>query len=127
MDNQQIFFNRIGSICSHAEEVIGTDLFINITLNKVTVNPLLTFPSKVLYLNSKGKLRIFPNYTFQLAQLRNDDWADQFIDGFNSIKPDCKEMVGVVTSSKNLNWYIEFVTSVYGCQAIERSGQQIIL
>ena len=127
MENQQIFFNRIGSICSHAEEVIGTDLFINITLNKVTVNPLLTFSSKVLYLNSKGKLRIFPNYTFLLAQLRNDDWADQFIDGFNSIKPDCKEMVGVVTSSKNLNWYIEFVTSVYGCQAIERSGQQIIL
>lgn len=127
MDNQQIFFNRIGSICSHVEEVIGTDLFIKITFNKATVNPLLTFPSKVLYLNSNGKLKMFPNYTFQLAQLRNDDWADQFIDGFIAIKPDCKEMVGVITSSNSLNWYIEFVTSIYGSQAIERHGQQILL
>lgn len=127
MDNQQIFFNRIGSICTHAEEEIGSDLFIKITLNKATVNPLLTFPSKVLYLNSNGKLKMFPNYTFQLAQLRNDDWADQFIDGFISIKSDCKEMVGVITSSNNLNWYIEFVTSIYGSQAIERNGQQILL
>lgn len=127
MDNQQIFFNRIGSICTHAEEVIGTDLFIKITLNKATVNPLLTFPSKVLYLNSNGKLKMFPNYTFQLAQLRNDDWSDQFIDGFIAIKSDCKEMVGVITSSNNLNWYIEFVTSIYGSQAIERNEQQILL
>ena len=127
MDNQQLFFNRIGSICTHAEEVIGTDLFIKITLNKVKVNPLLTFPSKVLYLNSNGKLKMFPNYTFQLAQLRNDDWADKFIEGFIAIKSDCKEMVGVITSSQNLNWYIEFVTSVYGSHAIERSGQQILL
>lgn len=127
MENQQIFFNRIGSICSHVEEMIGTDLFLKITLNKVTVNPLLTFPSKVLYLNSNGKLKMFPNYTFQLAQLRNDDWADQFIDGFIAIKSDCKEMVGVITSSNNLNWYIEFVTSIYGSQAIERNGQQILL
>ena len=127
MDNQQIFFNRIGSICSHAEEVIGTDLFIKITLNKATVNPSLTFPSTVLYLNSSGKLKTFPNYTFQLAQLRNDDWADKFIEGFIAIKSDCKEMVGVITSSQNLNWYIEFVTSVYGSHAIERSGQQILL
>lgn len=127
MDNQQIFFNRIGSICTHAEEVIGTDLFIKITLNKATVNPLLTFPSKVLYLNSNGKLKMFPNYTFQLAQLRNDDWADQFIEGFIAIKSDCKEMVGVITSSNNLNWYIEFVTSIYGSQAIERNEQQILL
>lgn len=37
MDNQQIFFNRIGSICNHAEEVIGTDLFIKITLNNIAV------------------------------------------------------------------------------------------
>lgn len=127
MDNQQLFFNRIGSICTHAEEVIGTDLFIKITLNKVKVNPLLTFSSKVLYLNSNGKLKMFPNYTFQLAQLRNDDWADQFIDGFIAITSDCKEMVGVITSSNNLNWYIEFVTSIYGSQAIERNGQQILL
>lgn len=127
MDNQQLFFNRIGSICTHAEEVIGSDLFIKITLNKATVNPLLTFHSKVLYLNSNGKLKMFPNYTFQLAQLRNDDWADQFIDGFISIKSDCKEMVGVITSSNNLNWYIEFVTSIYGSKAIERNGQQILL
>lgn len=126
MDKQQIFFNCIGSICSHAEEVIGTDLFIKITLNKATVNPLLTFPSTVLYLNSNRKLKMFPNYTFQLALLKNDNWADQFIDGFNAIKSDCQEMVGVITSSKNLNWYIDFVTSVYGSQAIERSGQQII-
>lgn len=127
MDNQQIFFNRIGSICNHAEEVIGTDLFIKITLNKVTVNPSLTFPSTVIYINTNGKLKMSLNYSFQLAQLRNDDWADQFIDGFNALKSDCKEMVGVVTSSKNLNWYIEFVTSTYGCQAIERKGQQILL
>lgn len=127
MDNQQIFFNRIGSICSHAEEVIGTDLFIKITLNKATVNPSLTFPSTVLYLNSSGKLKMFPNYKFQLAQLRNDDWADKFIEEFIAIKSDCKEMVGVITSSQNLNWYIEFVTSVYGSHAIERSGQQILL
>lgn len=36
-------------------------------------------------------------------------------------------MVGVITSSNNLNWYIEFVTSIYGSQAIERNGQQILL
>lgn len=127
MDNQQIFFNRIGSICSHTEEVIGTDLFIKITLNKATVNPSLTFSSTVIYLNTSGKLKMFPNYTFQLAKLRNDDWADQFIDGFIAIKSDCKEMIGVITSSKNLNWYIEFVTSIYGSQAVERNGQQILL
>lgn len=127
MDNQQLFFNRIGSICTHAEEMIGTDLFIKITLNKTTVNPSLTFPSTVLYLNSSGKLKMYPNYTFQFAQLRNDDWTDQFIDEFIAIKSDCKEMVGVITSSNNLNWYIEFVTSIYGSQAIERNGQQILL
>ena len=127
MENQDIFFNRIGSICSHAEEVIGTDLFLKITLNKATVNPMLTFPSKVLYINSNGKLKMFPNYPFQLAKLRNDDWADQFIDGFSAIKSDCQEMVGVITSYNNLYWYIEFVTSIYGSQSIERNGQQIIL
>ena len=127
MDNQQLFFNRIGSICTHAEEMIGTDLFIKITLNKTTVNPSLTFPSTVIYLNTSGKLKMFPNYTFQFAQLRNDDWTDQFIDEFIAIKSDCKEMVGVITSSNNLNWYIEFVTSIYGSQAIERNGQQILL
>lgn len=68
-----------------------------------------------------------PNYSFQLAQLRNDDWADRFIDGFNAIKSDCKEMVGVITYAKNLNWYIEFVTSIYGSQAVERNEQQILL
>jgi hypothetical protein len=127
MDNQQLFFNRIGSICTHAEEMIGTDLFIKITLNKTTVNPSLTFPSTVIYLNTSGKLKMYPNYTFQFAQLRNDDWTDQFIDEFIAIKSDCKEMVGVITSSNNLNWYIEFVTSIYGSQAIERNGQQILL
>lgn len=127
MDNQQLFFNRIGSICTHAEEMIGTDLFIKITLNKTTVNPALTFPSTVIYLNTSGKLKMYPNYTFQFAQLRNDDWTDQFIDEFIAIKSDCKEMVGVITSSNNLNWYIEFVTSIYGSQAIERNGQQILL
>lgn len=127
MDNQQLFFNRIGSICTHAEEMIGTDLFIKITLNKTTVNPSLTFPSTVIYLNTSGKLKMFPNYTFQFAQLRNDDWTDQFIDEFIAIKSDCKEMVGVITSSNNLNWYIEFVTYIYGSQAIERNGQQILL
>ena len=127
MDNQQLFFNRIGSICTHAEEMIGTDLFIKITLNKTTVNPSLTFPSTVIYLNTSGKLKMYPNYTFQFAQLRNDDWTDQFIDEFIAIKSDCKEMVGVITSSNNLNWYIEFVTSIYGGQAIERNGQQILL
>lgn len=127
MDNQQLFFNRVGSICTHAEEMIGTDLFIKITLNKTTVNPSLTFPSTVIYLNTSGKLKMYPNYTFQFAQLRNDDWTDQFIDEFIAIKSDCKEMVGVITSSNNLNWYIEFVTSIYGSQAIERNGQQILL
>lgn len=127
MDNQQLFFNRIGSICTHAEEMIGTDLFIKITLNKTTVNPSLTFPSTVIYLNTSGKLKMYPNYTFQFAQLRNDDWTYQFIDEFIAIKSDCKEMVGVITSSNNLNWYIEFVTSIYGSQAIERNGQQILL
>lgn len=91
MDNQQIFFNRIGSICSHAEEVIGTDLFTKITLNKATVNPSLTFPSTVLYLNSSGKLKMFPNYTFQLAQLRNDDWADKFIEDSLSLSQIAKK------------------------------------
>lgn len=86
MDNQQIFFNRIGTICSHAEEVIGTDLFIKITLNKATVNPSLTFPSTVMYLSTSGKLKMSPNYTFQLAQLKNEDWPDRFIDGFNANK-----------------------------------------
>lgn len=127
MDNQELFFTRIGTICSHAEEVIGTDLFIKITLNKATVNPSIIFQSTVIYLNTSGKLKMSPNYSFQLAQLRNDDWADRFIDGFNALKSDCKEIVGVVTSSKNLNWYIEFVTSIYGSQAIERNGQQILL
>lgn len=36
-------------------------------------------------------------------------------------------MVGVVTYAKNLNWCIEFVTSIYGSQAIERNEQQILL
>ena len=58
MDNSKeelIFFNRAGSICTHAEEMLGTDLFIRLTQKQVTVNPLLTFPSVVMYINRNGK------------------------------------------------------------------------
>lgn len=127
MDNQQIFFNRIGSICTHAEEAIGSDLFYKLTINKCSVNPTLTFSSNILYLNVDGKLKIYPNYTFHLAQLSNDEWADIFINDFISIRSDCKTMIGVLTSSQNLNWYIEFVTSIFGAKAIEKDEQRIIL
>jgi len=127
MGNQQLFFNRIGSICTHAEETIGSDLFSKLTISRVSVNPTLTFQSNVLFLNKEGKLKMFPNYTFHLATLRNEEWADTFIDSFLLIRPDCKTMIGVLTASKNLNWYIEFVTQVLGAQAIEKDGQRIIL
>lgn len=127
MEDQQIFFNRIGSICTHAEETIGSDLFSKLTISKVSVNPTLTFKSNVLYLNREGKLKMFPNYTFHLATLTNEEWADTFIDGFISIQPDCNTIIGVLTTSKNLNWYIEFVTQILGTQAIEKDGQRIIL
>ena len=52
-----IFFNRAGSICTHAEEILGTDLFIRITQKQVTVNSLLTFPSMVMYINRKWKAK----------------------------------------------------------------------
>lgn len=127
MDNQQIFFNRIGSICTHAEEAIGSELFYKLTIDKVSVNPNLTFSSNILYLNAEGKLKMYPNYTIHLAKLSNDEWADIFINDFISKRPDCKTMIGVLTTSKNLNWYIEFITNIFGNQAIERDGQRIIL
>lgn len=127
MDNQQIFFNRIGSICLHAEEAIGSDLFYKLTINKCSVNTTLTFSSNILYLNGDGKLKMYPNYIFHLAQLSNDEWADMFINDFISIRSDCKTMIGVLTSSKNLNWYIEFVSNLLGAQVIEKDGQRIIL
>lgn len=34
MDNPEIFFNRVESICTYAEESIGTDLFLKLTLHK---------------------------------------------------------------------------------------------
>lgn len=127
MDNQQIFFNRIGSLCTHAEEAIGSDLFYKLTINKCSVNPTLTFSSNILYLNGDGKLKMYPNYIFHLSQLSNDEWADMFINDFMSIRSDCKTMIGVLTSSKNLNWYVEFISNLLGAQVIEKDGQRIIL
>lgn len=127
MENQQLFFNRIETICTHAEEAIGTNLFLKLTIDKVSVNPTLTFSSNILYLNAEGKLKMFPDYIFHLTQLSNDEWTDMFINNFISIRPYYKTMVGVLTASKNLNWYIEFVTNIFGKKAIEKDGQQIIL
>lgn len=124
---QTIFFNRIGSICTHAEEALGSDLFIKITVNKATVNPVLTFTSMVMFFNQNGKLKLRRNYTFQVAQLRNDEWADNFINTFHSQHPDCKAILGVLTSTKDINWYIDFVTTNFGGNAIDRNGQQIML
>lgn len=127
-DDQNIFFQRIGSMCTHMEETLGTDMFVNITLHKVTVNPVITIPSTVMYLNNNGKLKILPNFNFPLSYLRKDEWGDIFINKFQEIQPNCKLMIGVLTSYNNINWYIDFVTNTLCApDAIERTGQGILL
>lgn len=128
MTNQEIFFNRAGTICSHAEQTIGSDTFQKITISKATVNPMLTFTSTVMYANQDNKLKMCRNYNFQLAQLRNDEWLDIFIDTFHAQHPECKEILGVLTSDKSIVWYTDFVTTkLNGLYSIERQGQQMIL
>lgn len=128
MDNQQIFFNRAGSICTHAEEFLGTDIFIKITLNKVTVNPILTFSSNVMFINQQNKLKMRREYIFQVSQLRNDEWLDRFINSFHIQNPDCKTILGVLTSTQNIQWYINYVTAeLAGICSIEKQGESIIL
>ena len=128
MENQSIFFNRAGSICTHAEEMLGTDIFLKITVNKATVNPVLTFSSNVMYINQDNKLKMQNGYNFQLAQLRNDEWLDNFINNFQAQNPDCKTVLGVLTSSKNIQWYINYVaTELVGICSIDKQGQGISL
>lgn len=123
-----ISFNRAGSICTHAEEILGTDLFIRITLKKVTVNPLLTFSSMVMYINRDGKLKTGRNYLFNIASLRNDEWLDDFISFFHSQNPECKEILGVLTSTKDTYWYIDFVCNQLKLpEAIDKRGSTILL
>lgn len=128
MENQSIFFNRVGSICTRAEEAIGSDLFIKITVNKATVNPVLTFSSNVMFINQENKLKMRNGYNFQLTQLRNDEWVDNFINNFQAQNPECKTVLGVLTSSKNIPWYINYVTTeLAGICSIDRQGQGISL
>ena len=127
MDSQEIFFNRVGSICTYAEESIGTDLFLKLTLHKVSVNPFLVFKSIVMYLNQNGKLKMSRDYTFPLSMLRKDEWCDIFINQFGEAHPECKTFLGVLTKDKNLVWYIQFVTVQFGANAIDRNEQRILL
>lgn len=123
-----IFFNRAGSICTHAEEILGTDLFIRITQKQVTVNPLLTFPSMVMYINKNGKLKTGRNYLFNIASLRNDEWLDDFINIFHSQNPECKEILGVLTSTKDTYWYIDFVCNQLNLpEALDKKDSAILL
>lgn len=126
--DELIFFNRAGSICTHIEEILGTDLFIKITQKQVTVNPLLTFPSMVMYIDRDGKLRTGRNYLFNMASLRNDEWLDDFINIFHSQNPKCKEILGVLTSTRNTYWYIDFVCNQLKMpEAIDKNGSAILL
>lgn len=127
MENQEIFFNRVGSICTHAEESIGTDLFLKLTLHKVIINPTLTFQSTIMYINQNGKLKMCRDYTFPLSTLRKDEWCDIFIDQFGEVHPECKTLLGVLTNSQNLIWYIQFVTAQFGTNAIDKNEQRILL
>lgn len=128
MENQSIFFNRVGSICTHAEETLGSDLFTKITVSKETVNPALTFSSNVMFINQENKLKMRNGYNFQLAQLRNEEWLDNFINNFQAQNPECKTILGVLTSSKNIPWYINYVTTeLVGICSIDKQGQSISL
>lgn len=127
MDKQELFLTLAGSICTHAEETLGTDLFLKITLEKARVNPTVIYPSTVIFLNSNGKMKISPKFPFQVAELINDDWIDRFIGGFKSFQLNCERVIGVLDSSRNLNWYIDFVTNIFGNHALEKDGGRIML
>lgn len=125
--NDTLFFQRVGSICTHTEETIGTDLFLKITVDKVSVNPTLTFQSTIMYINQNGKLKMCKDYTFPLSTLRKDEWCDIFINQFGVAHPECKTLLGVLTNDKNLVWYIQFATAQFGANAIDRDGQRMLL
>lgn len=106
---EAIFFQSVGSINIHVEEVLGTDLFLKISEKKVTVNPVLTFVSNVMYINKNNKLKFHRDYHFQIALLLKDEWLDIFFDDFQSQVPECKTILGVLTSTYDIPWYISFV------------------
>lgn len=127
MENQDLFFTQVGSICTHAEEFLGTDLFLRLTLHKPTVNPNITFQSTVMYINQNGKLKMFREYTFPIVELLNDEWVDLFINKFNDAQPNCHKMLGVLTNDWDINWYFEFAIAQFGDHILEKSLNGIIL
>lgn len=106
---EAIFFQSVGSINIHVEEVLGTDLFLKISEKKATVNPVLTFISNVMYINKDNKLKLYRDYPFQIALLLKDEWLDVFFENFQSQVPGCKTILGVLTSTYDIPWYISFV------------------
>ncbi len=128
LNDDVIYDNCIDTICTHAEEAIGTELFLKLTKQKLCdVHSSRTFKSTVMYLNQNRKLRMDRNYTTSLYNLRSDEWYYPFIISFVLPHPDCKAILGVLTNEKDLNWYIDFTTAHVGAEAIERNGESIVL
>lgn len=82
----------------------------------------------VMYINRDGKLKTGRNYLSNIASLRNDEWLDDFISFFHSQNPECKEILGVLTSTKDTYWYIDFVCNQLKLpEAIDKRGSTILL
>ena len=81
-----------------------------------------------MYINRNGKLKTGRNYLFNTASLRNDEWLDNFINIFHSQNPECKEILGVLTSTQDTNWYIDFVCNQLKLpDALDKKGPGILL
>ena len=75
-----------------------------------------------------GKLKTGRNYLFNTASLQNDEWLDDFINIFHSQNPECEEILGVLTSTKDTYWYIDFVCNQLNLpEALDKKDSAILL
>ena len=54
-------------------------------------------------------MKLCISYKFPVCELRKDEWLDNYCDNFVATHPECREMIGVITSFQDIPWYVDFV------------------
>lgn len=116
----------VTSISEFIMQSFDHDFLYKVWHEDASINPALNFTLKTLYLNESGKLKIQDVQT-PLNIIKNDNNIWKIQEHIKKVIPNTTLIVGVLTPSKNIKWFISKLRDFGAGEVIERKDNMITL
>lgn len=95
---------RNNSLRISAEEVLGSELYRSITVDKVIPDVRMTFIIYVVYIDDFGHVATHP-YKFPTHLLTEDAWPNWLANTYCAQTSGCEYVIGSLSSRRNILWH----------------------